>query len=73
MRTFVHLWYLAEFFAEWEMFQTDVAEKTKTQFYVQLLFFRKSHRLWDNVKKYCRTRQATDDDIIGSCVLHAGN
>ena len=26
-------------------------------------FFLKSHRLWDNVEKYCRTRQATDDII----------
>jgi hypothetical protein len=47
------------------MFQKSVVEKTETQFYVRWLFFpRKSHRLWDNVEKYCRTRQATDDVII---------
>ena len=28
MKTYVHLWqYLAEFISEWEMFQTNVAEK----------------------------------------------
>jgi hypothetical protein len=27
-------------------------------------FFRKSCRLWDNVEKYGRARQATDDNII---------
>ena len=27
-------------------------------------YFRKSYRLWDNVeKKYCRTEQATDDNM----------
>ena len=26
--------------------------------------FRKSSRLWDNVEKYGRARQATDDTII---------
>ena len=26
--------------------------------------FRKSYRLWDNMEKYCRTRQATDETII---------
>jgi hypothetical protein len=33
MMTYVHLWqYLAEFFLEWEMFQTKVVEKIKTHF-----------------------------------------
>jgi hypothetical protein len=32
MNTYVHLLsYLAQFFLEWEIFQTKVAEKTKTQ------------------------------------------
>jgi hypothetical protein len=31
MKTYVHLWYyLAEFFLEWEMFQTEVVERIKT-------------------------------------------
>jgi len=31
MKTNTHLWYLAEFFLEWDMFQTKVAEKIKTR------------------------------------------
>jgi hypothetical protein len=33
MKTVVHLWqYLAQFFLEWEMFQTKVVENIKTHF-----------------------------------------
>jgi hypothetical protein len=32
MKTYVHVRYLAEFFLEWEMFQTKVAGKVKTHF-----------------------------------------
>jgi hypothetical protein len=32
-------------------------------------FFRKSFHVWDNVEKYCRAVQATDD--YGACALHA--
>ena len=32
MKTYVQLWYLNEFFSEWEMFQTDFVEKIKTHF-----------------------------------------
>ena len=33
-------------------------------------FFRKSCRLWDNVEKYCRVGQATDDNIAHAhCIL----
>ena len=36
IETCVHLWYyLAEFFLDWEMFQTKVVKKVKTQFYVK--------------------------------------
>ena len=31
MNTYVHLWYLAEHFLEWEMFQTKVLDKIETQ------------------------------------------
>ena len=34
MKTYVHLWYLAEFFSEWEMFQIKVVEELKTYIYV---------------------------------------
>jgi hypothetical protein len=39
-------------------------EKIKTHILCSITFFRKSCRLWDNVEKYGRTRQATDDNII---------
>jgi len=32
MKTYVHFWYLAEFYLEWEMLQTNDAEKIKTYF-----------------------------------------
>ena len=34
MKAYVYLWsYLAEFFLEWEMFQTNAVEKVKYKFY----------------------------------------
>ena len=47
------------------MFQTKVVENIK----MYVLFFIKSCHLWDNVEKYCRTRQVTDDNII-MCMHH---
>jgi len=35
------------------------------------IFFRKSCRLWDNVEKYCRAGQATDEKY-SACSMHAG-
>ena len=64
MKTDIHFWsYLAQFFSEWEMFQTKFVEKIKTHILCSVTFFRKSCRLLDNVEKYCRTRQATDDNM----------
>ena len=52
MKTFIHFWwYLAQFFLEWEMFQTKVVEKIKTHILCPVTFFRKSCRLWDNLEK----------------------
>jgi hypothetical protein len=42
--------YLAHFFLEWEMFQS-CRENQNTHFVFRNYFFRKSWRLWDNVKK----------------------
>jgi hypothetical protein len=65
MKTCAQLWqYLAELFTEWEMFQKIVLEKIKTHILRSKTFFRKSCRLWDNVEKFGRARQATDDNII---------
>jgi hypothetical protein len=59
---FVRYW--AEFFLEREVFQIKVVEKIKTQFLCSITIFRKSCSYWDDVEKCCRTRQATDDNII---------
>jgi hypothetical protein len=65
MKIFVYLWqYLTEFFLEWQMFQTEVVEKTKKKIYGQYIpppnivpFMR-----WCEI--YRRAREATDDDIM---------
>ena len=64
MITYVPLWWhLAESFLEREMLQA--VEKIKTHTLCSVTFFSlKSCRLWDNVEKYGRARQATDDNII---------
>jgi hypothetical protein len=45
------------------MLQTKVAEKIRTSISCAIMFFQKSCHLGDNVKKYGRARQATDDII----------
>jgi len=53
MTVSIHLLsYLAQFFLEWEMFQTNHVEKTDTHLLYSTTFFRKSCRLLDNVEKY---------------------
>ena len=64
MKTDIYLWYLRQFLDE-EIFQTEVIEKIKTHILCSISFFPpKVWRLWDNVEKYGRTRQATDDNIV---------
>jgi len=53
--------YLTHFFIEWEIFQTEVAEKGRTRVLCSTSFLRKSCRL-RNVEKYCRVGQATNDN-----------
>ena len=51
MSTNVHLGqYLAEFYLEWEIFQTNVVEQIKTQIICPITFLRKPCRLWDTVE-----------------------
>ena len=57
---------------KWEIFQTKVVEKIKTPNLMFSNFFLlpKSSHLWDNVGKYCRTGQATDDKMVHThCML----
>ena len=59
MKSYVNLWkYIDEFVLEWDMFQTKVVEKIKTQFYVQHFFSKIGGCLWENVEKYDAGRQA---------------
>jgi hypothetical protein len=61
-----HLWlYRTQFFAEGEMFQTKVVGEIKTYFVFSNYFFpRKSCCLWNNVGKYTRNGEATDDNMV---------
>ena len=71
MKTNTHLSYLAQFFSERQAFQRNIVEKIKTQFmFNNFLSFRKLCRLLDNVEKYCRAEQATDDNTAhAQCML----
>jgi len=46
-------------------FQTEVAKKLETRILCSTNFFfpRKSCRLWEQLEKYCRVGQATDDNM----------
>ena len=45
-------------------------ENQNTYFTFNNVFFRTSRRLWDNVDKYCREGQATDDNMAyARCML----
>jgi hypothetical protein len=46
------------------VFQTKVTETVKTRILCAIIFLRKSCHLWDNVEKYGRAGQTTDDNII---------
>jgi hypothetical protein len=64
MKTNMHfLSNVTPFFSEWKMFQIKVEEKIKTHFVWNNFFFRTFCRLRDNVEKYCREGQATDDNM----------
>jgi len=52
------------------MFQTEVVEEIKTHILHSITIFQKLCRLWDNVGKYCRAGQATDDNMArAECML----
>jgi hypothetical protein len=66
MKKSVHLWQnLAQFFLEWEMFQAKIVNKIETHILCSITFLsRKSCHLRDNVEKYDRAGQATNDNVI---------
>ena len=62
MKTFSHLWHLADFFLKkWKMFQIKVVEKIKTHILCSVTFLRKSCHLWDNVDKFGVARQEVEN------------
>ena len=73
MKTDIHYWsYLAQFFLEWEMLQTEVVQKNQNTHFMfnNIFFFRKSFCLWDNVVKYGRAGQAIVDNMAHAhCML----
>ena len=56
--------HIAEFFLEWEIFQTEVVDKIKAHFMSSNFFFLKIVPFLYNVEKFCTTRHATDENII---------
>ena len=65
MKTYVHSWeYVAEFLLKWEILQINFVEKIETHFMTKNFFFWKSFSLWNNVEKYGRARQVTDEYTI---------
>ena len=71
MKADIHFWsYLTQFFLEWEMLQKKVVEKIETHILYSVTFSRKSCRLWDNVQKYVRAVQTTNEDTAHAhCML----
>jgi len=62
MKTFIHWWqYVAEFFVEWDIFHTNVAEKNQNTHYMFSNVFPINLTLYETMEKYDRARQATND------------
>jgi len=57
-----------------KMFQIKVVGKIKTHTLYSITLFQNSCHLWYNVKKYCTSRQATDDNMAhANCMLDTYN
>jgi hypothetical protein len=63
---------MIEFFLKWELFRTNVVEKIKTHFYIQLLFPQSRAFLQDNVEKYGSAGQPQITIQYGTWTLHTG-
>jgi hypothetical protein len=51
MKTNIHLWYLANFFLEWEMFQTKVVEKIKAHIFCSITPFFENRAVYEIMRK----------------------
>jgi hypothetical protein len=65
MKTYVHLWYLAELSLEWEMFLPPDVEKLKTHI---TTFFQK-HASNERVRKNMVEQVSTDDNPVHVCCM----
>jgi len=59
---------ISQFFLEWEMFLTNLLEKTKTHILCSITFFENCAVYEINVEKYCTARQATGDMWQHMCI-----
>ena len=66
MKTNIHFWpHLAQFFLEWEIFQTKFADRIETYMLCSIFFSpRKSCSLRDKMEKYGIAGQATHNTIL---------
>jgi hypothetical protein len=51
------------------MFQVTIVEKIKIHILLSIIFFPKSCRLWNNVKKFSVAGEAGDESTVASCKL----
>jgi len=58
----MHLWSYRAEFLEWEMFQTNLLQKIKTQAVFNIFF--KIVQFMRYVEKYSTAGQATDDNMV---------
>jgi len=58
---FPTLWLL---FLQWEIFQTKIVQKIKTQILCSIHIFWELCHLWDNVQTYHTTKRVTDDTTV---------
>jgi hypothetical protein len=60
IKTNIHLlWNLVQFFSEWEMLRTTVAEKIRTHILCSITFFPKIVHLWCNVEQFLSPEEAS--------------
>jgi hypothetical protein len=68
MKTNIHfLSYLAKFFLEWDMFQTNVVEKITTRILYWAIFFFEISAVYEIIVQPDRPQT-----VQGACTVHAG-
>jgi len=69
MKTYIRILpFIAQFFLEWEMFRTNFVEKVEKHFMFNGNFFSFENRAFGKIvwEKYCRSGQATDDNMASA-------